>query len=77
MNEESLISRCDWSFPVPIVYGPGRLQEIGEHAAKLGLTKPLIVTDQGSAGLPFINVLRHLNLQVLLQVWRMLLLKQL
>jgi alcohol dehydrogenase class IV len=32
---------------------------MGEHAAKLGLTKPLIVTDQGSAGLPFIDVLRQ------------------
>ena len=59
MNEDSLISRCDWSFPVPIAYGPGRLREMGEHAAKLGLTKPLIVTDQGSAGLPFIDVLRQ------------------
>lgn len=59
MNEEALISRCDWSFPVPIAYGPGRLREMGEHAAKLGLTKPLIVTDQGSAGLPFIDVLRQ------------------
>jgi alcohol dehydrogenase class IV len=59
MNEDLLISRCDWSFPVPIAYGPGRLREMGEHAAKLGLTKPLIVTDQGSAGLPFIDVLRQ------------------
>jgi alcohol dehydrogenase class IV len=59
MNEEILISQCDWSFPVPIAYGPGRLREMGGHAKTLGLTKPLIVTDQGSAGLPFIDTLRQ------------------
>jgi alcohol dehydrogenase class IV len=32
---------------------------MGGHAKTLGLTKPLIVTDQGSAGLPFIDTLRQ------------------
>ena len=59
MNEDILLSQCDWSFPVPIAYGPGRLREMGGHAKTLGLTKPLIVTDQGSAGLPFIDTLRQ------------------
>jgi alcohol dehydrogenase class IV len=59
MKDEILISQCDWSFPVPIAYGPGRLREMGGHAKTLGLTKPLIVTDQGSAGLPFIDTLRQ------------------
>ena len=43
----------DWSFPVPIVYGPGRLSEIADLSTRAGMTKPLIVTDRGSAGLPF------------------------
>ena len=59
MNEELLLSQCDWSFPVPIAYGPGRLREMGGYATILGLTKPLIVTDQGSAGLPFIDTLQQ------------------
>ena len=44
----------DWSFPVPIIYGPGRLSEIADLSTRAGMTKPLIVTDRGSAGLPFI-----------------------
>jgi alcohol dehydrogenase class IV len=52
-------SSWDWSFPVPISYGPGRLQEVGQHAAQMALNNPLIVTDRGSAGLPFIEALQR------------------
>ena len=48
----------DWSFPVPIIYGPGRLSEIADLSTRAGMTKPLIVTDSGSAGLPFIADLK-------------------
>jgi len=48
----------DWSFPVPIIYGPGRLSEIAGLSTRAGMTKPLIVTDRGSAGLPFIADLK-------------------
>ena len=44
----------DWSYPVPIAYGPGRLSEIGKHCVALSMTNPLIVTDKGSRDLPFI-----------------------
>ena len=47
----------DWTFPVPIAYGPGRLMEIGEKCSLLGIKNPLIVTDKGSADLPFIEKL--------------------
>ena len=47
----------DWTFPVPIAYGPGRLMEIGEKCSLLGIKHPLIVTDKGSADLPFIEKL--------------------
>ena len=50
-----LLSSHDCSHPVPIAYGPGQLVEIGEHCAALGISKPLIVTDKGSAALPFIK----------------------
>lgn len=52
----------DWTFPVPIAYGPGRLSKIGEIAGNAGMTRPLIVTDRGSRDLPFIaNVGRSLQ----------------
>jgi len=42
-----------------IAYGPGRLGEIGQHCAALGLRNPLIVTDKGSRDLPFISRLQR------------------
>ena len=32
----------DWSFPVPIVYGRGRLREIADLSTQAGMAKPLI-----------------------------------
>ncbi|MFK7944008.1 MAG: iron-containing alcohol dehydrogenase [Paracoccaceae bacterium] len=49
-----LLSAQDWTFPVPITYGPGRVAEIGAIAIRAGMTNPLVVTDQGSRDLPFI-----------------------
>ena len=48
----------DWSFPVPIAYGPGRLREMADHCRRAGMIRPLIVTDRGSASLPFLDDLR-------------------
>jgi len=53
----------DWTFPVPISYGPGRLAEIGQRCLDLQVNKPLIVTDKGSRELPFIERLQQ-HLQV-------------
>lgn len=50
----SYLEPWDWSFPVPIVYGPGRLKEIATLCSAAGMSRPLIVTDRGSAGLPFL-----------------------
>lgn len=55
----SLLEAQDWSFPVPIAYGPGRLAEIGTIAVRAGMKNPLIVTDSGSAALPFIAMLQQ------------------
>ena len=54
-KEESFFTtHQDWSFPVPIAYGPGRINEIADHCLKLGIKHPLIVTDKGSSDLPFL-----------------------
>jgi alcohol dehydrogenase class IV len=49
-----MLKACDWTFPVPIRYGPGRLAELGDVCAAAGLKNPLIVTDRGSRALPFV-----------------------
>ena len=58
-EQENLLANHDWSFPVPIAYGPGRLKTLGQQASDLALTHPLIVTDKGSAALPFIETLQQ------------------
>ena len=57
MTEDNILEPQDWSFPIPITYGPGRLSEIGQRCAAMGLLNPLIVTDKGSRNLPFISKL--------------------
>ncbi len=39
---DDLLEPQDWSFPVPISYGPGRLSEISSHCKTMGLQNPLI-----------------------------------
>ena len=58
----SYLDAQDWGFPVSIAYGPGRLSQIAGFCATAGMARPLIVTDRGSAGLPFIGALKdHLS----------------
>ena len=59
MTDADILEPQDWTFPIPIAYGPGRLGEIGQHCAALGLRNPLIVTDKGSRDLPFISRLQR------------------
>lgn len=56
--DSEMLAPQDWSFPVPIAYGPGRLAEIGGRCVAMGLRNPLIVTDSGSRDLPFIDGLQ-------------------
>lgn len=51
----NFLTHADWTFPVPIRYGPGRLVEIGEFCVQNNIANPLIVTDRGSRDLPFIE----------------------
>ena len=56
---DGILNPQDWSFPVPIKYGPGRLVEVGGHCIMMGVHNPLIVTDRGSHKLPFIGQLQN------------------
>jgi len=56
------LSYQNWSFPVPIRYGPGRIKELSEICQTKGIKKPLVVTDNGSKNLKFIeNILTDLE----------------
>ncbi len=43
---------ANWSYPTAIRFGAGRISEIAEACAVAGISKPLLVTDKGLAGLP-------------------------
>lgn len=58
VTDTDILTPQDWTFPVPIAYGPGRLAEIGSRCVAMGLFNPLIVTDHGSHSLPFIAQLQ-------------------
>lgn len=42
---------ANWSYPTMIRFGSGRISEIGEACAAAGISKPLLITDRGLAGL--------------------------
>jgi alcohol dehydrogenase class IV len=60
IDKHFLNESIDWEFPIPIAYGPGRLNEIAEFCKKSEISKPLIITDKGSKELPFISRLAGL-----------------
>ena len=40
-----------WSYPTSIRFGAGRIDEIGEACRAAGISRPLLVTDRGLAGM--------------------------
>ena len=53
-------SNVDWTFPVPICYGPGRVSELSTICGSSNIARPLIVTDRGSADLPFVGLIKRI-----------------
>jgi alcohol dehydrogenase class IV len=47
--------RGNWNYPTTIWAGPGRIAELGAACARAGMTRPLIVTDEGLLGTPMID----------------------
>lgn len=43
---------ANWSYPTAIRFGAGRIAELPEACAQVGMKKPLLVTDKGLASLP-------------------------
>ena len=42
----------DWNYPTRVRFGAGRVRELPVACRELGVTRPLLVTDPGLAGLP-------------------------
>ncbi|MEM6637297.1 MAG: iron-containing alcohol dehydrogenase [Pseudomonadota bacterium] len=42
----------NWSYPTAVRFGAGRIAELADACAAAGITRPLLVTDRGLAGLP-------------------------
>ena len=59
INSEEILKPQNWAFPIPISYGPGRLNEIAHFCQTLEINNPLIVTDYNSNELPFITKLKN------------------
>jgi len=45
----------NWNYPTAMRFGPGRITELAEACKSLGMTRPLLVTDPGLAGLPMVT----------------------
>ena len=53
-------SRANWSYPTAIRFGAGRIAELADACAVIGIKKPLLVTDKGLASLPVTQNTLHL-----------------
>src|SRR6267378_4024412 len=51
----SMILRGNWNYPTMIWAGPGRIAELAKACSTAGITRPLIVTDEGLIGAPMIK----------------------
>jgi hypothetical protein len=45
----------NWNYPTAVRMGAGRILELPDACAQLGLKRPLLVTDAGLAGLPMVQ----------------------
>src|SRR5260221_12641875 len=51
----STLLRGNWNYPTTLWAGPGRIAELAKACSTAGITRPLIVTDEGLIGAPMIR----------------------
>jgi alcohol dehydrogenase class IV len=51
----SAILKANWSYPTTVWAGPGRLAELPAACARLGIRRPLLVTDEGLSDAPMVR----------------------
>ena len=47
--------RGNWNYPTRMRFGPGRIAELADACAELGIARPLLVTDPGLIALPMVG----------------------
>ena len=45
----------NWGFPTKMWFGPGRISELAKACSELGISRPLLVTDNGLKDLPIVT----------------------
>jgi len=45
----------NWNYPTSMIFGPGTIVQLPEACTKLGMSRPLLVTDQGLKDAPMIT----------------------
>ena len=60
MSDRDATATANWSYPTAIRFGAGRITEIADGCAAAGISRPLLVTDRGLAGLPITQRMRDL-----------------
>ena len=51
----SAILKANWNYPTTVWAGPGRIAELPAACARLGITRPLLVTDEGLRDAPMVR----------------------
>jgi len=54
-NDMNMVLRGNWNYPTTIWAGPGRIAELADACARVGIRHPLLVTDEGLAATPMIK----------------------
>lgn len=45
----------NWNYPTQMIFGPGRIRNLAQACKMLGMSRPLLITDPGLAGLPMVK----------------------
>ena len=54
-TQNIILEQCLWTFPTPIHYGPGKIEQLSNIAKSFGISRPLIVSDSETSKLGFIK----------------------
>lgn len=58
-NTLSALNPQQWTVPLPIEYGPGARHHLDRLCRDFNISRPIIITDQGSLRLPFVDELQR------------------
>lgn len=50
-----MAQKANWNYPTAVRFGAGRIKELPDACKASGMSRPLLVTDPGLAGLPFVK----------------------